>query len=69
MGDPGSENKENGPTPGLYLLAAQDIFTIVENVSGKKIIYIKFFYFFNYLILAFVFYIKKIVKVIGQLAH
>lgn len=38
MGDPGSENKENGPTPGLYLLAAQDIFTIIENVSEIKII-------------------------------
>ena len=33
MGDPGSENKENGgPTPGLYLLAAQDIFSFLEMV-------------------------------------
>ena len=31
MGDPGSE-KEIGPTPGLYLLAAQDIFSYLERV-------------------------------------
>lgn len=31
MGNPGGENKEiSNPTPGLYLLAAQDIFGLLE---------------------------------------
>jgi len=32
MGDPGSEKENGGPTPGLYLLAAQDIFSYLETV-------------------------------------
>jgi kinesin family protein 2/24 len=37
MGDPGGENKENQhPIPGLYLLAAQDIFNILETTPEFK---------------------------------
>ena len=46
MGDPGGENKENqNPTPGLYLLAAQDIFNIVDmSMEFKSLgVYISFY--------------------------
>lgn len=32
MGDPGSPAKDSPPIPGLYLLAAQDIFEYLERV-------------------------------------
>ena len=46
MGDPGGENKENqNSTPGLYLLAAQDIFNVVDNINDFKNfgVYISFY--------------------------
>ena len=46
MGDPGGENKENqNATPGLYLLAAQDIFNVLDNCTDFKSfgVYISFY--------------------------
>ena len=44
MGDPGSEKEGGGPTPGLYLLAAQDIFSYLERVLLIFLFSLKFYF-------------------------